>query len=70
VSVRQSSPLSVCERESFLLPAQLHHPIELIENSMRGFRQDWRNQNRDDRTVISVPFDEPARSLTRLLPFS
>ena len=35
MSVRQTTPCRLVEPESLLFPAQLHFPIQLIENSMR-----------------------------------
>src|ERR1700736_5222613 len=38
MSIGQTAPLCVFEREPFFFPAQLHLPIQLIENPMRRLR--------------------------------
>src|SRR6266480_2154380 len=48
MSVRQFPPLCVCKREPLFLSAQLHLPVQLIENSMRCFRQYRRNEDCDN----------------------
>ncbi len=48
MSIRQAAPLRIIETKSLFFPAQLHLPIQLIENSMRRLWQHWRNQNRND----------------------
>src|SRR6266513_4346683 len=48
MSVRQSAPLRVFEREAFFFSAQFHFPIQLVENAVRRFWQNGRNQNCDD----------------------
>ena len=37
--IRQTAPLRILEAKSFFFPAQLHLPIQLIENPMRCSRQ-------------------------------
>src|SRR5436190_13230126 len=48
MSVRQFPPLCVCKREPLFLSAQLHLPVQLIENFMRCFRQYRRNEDCDN----------------------
>src|SRR5438552_6729716 len=37
--IRKAAPLRILEAKPFFLSSQLHLPIQLIENSMRRFRQ-------------------------------
>jgi hypothetical protein len=48
VPIWQTAPLCILQTEPFVFAAQVHFPIKLIENSLRGLRQYRRNQNRDD----------------------
>src|SRR5437667_6559610 len=48
MTIRQTAPPRIFEREPLFFSAQLHLPIQLIENSMCRSRQYRRNQNRDD----------------------